>query len=490
MMMRSQLNQSHFRNLCICVWMGGLCLFSTAMPSVANAAERPRILVTTDGEIDDECSMVRFLLYANEFDIEGIVTSSSQYHWQGFEWAGDGWIEPYLNAYTDVYPNLVQHDDRFPTPEFLRSITKLGNVKAEGEMEEVTEGSQLIVKVLLDDTDSRPIWLQAWGGTNTIARALKTIEEEHPDRMAEVAAKIRLYCIFEQDATYQDYILPHWGKYQMTTIISDQFEAIAYRWKKIQPPAQHKYFAAPWMKKNILNDHGPLCSLYKSHQAGEEGFSEGDFRSEGDSPAFLHNVVTGLRSQESPDWGGWGGRFVWIRDNTWMDPAPYEGYQHPEGRYFRETCWGRLSLNAGMTSHNEPRMLEFFRPTWRWSVAQQNDWAARADWCVQPFDQANHAPEVRIDHGADLKFEAGAKVRLSAKGTSDPDGDELQYRWWQHTEADTYDGTVEISKANQQQAEFVAPSDAKGKTVHVICEVTDSGTPQMTRYQRVVVELH
>ncbi|WDQ15165.1 nucleoside hydrolase-like domain-containing protein [Rhodopirellula sp. P2] len=81
MMMRSQLNQSHFRNLCICVWMGGLCLFSTAMPNIAKAVERPRILVTTDGEIDDECSMVRFLLYANEFDIEGIVTSSSQYHW-------------------------------------------------------------------------------------------------------------------------------------------------------------------------------------------------------------------------------------------------------------------------------------------------------------------------------------------------------------------------------------------------------------------------
>jgi hypothetical protein len=41
---------------------------------------KPRIIVTSDGEIDDECSMVRFLLYANEFDVEGIVTSSSQYH--------------------------------------------------------------------------------------------------------------------------------------------------------------------------------------------------------------------------------------------------------------------------------------------------------------------------------------------------------------------------------------------------------------------------
>jgi hypothetical protein len=69
--------------------------------------EKPRIIVTSDGEIDDECSMVRFLLYANQWDIEGIVTSSSQYHWQGHNWAGDDWIEPYLNAgrYVRVYEN-------------------------------------------------------------------------------------------------------------------------------------------------------------------------------------------------------------------------------------------------------------------------------------------------------------------------------------------------------------------------------------------------
>ena len=60
---------------------------------------KPRVIVTSDGEIDDECSMVRFLLYANEWDIEGIVTSSSQYHWHGHRWAGDDWLDPYLEAY-------------------------------------------------------------------------------------------------------------------------------------------------------------------------------------------------------------------------------------------------------------------------------------------------------------------------------------------------------------------------------------------------------
>ena len=112
--------------------------------------EKPRIIVTSDGEIDDECSMVRFLLYANEWDIEGIVTSSSQYHWHGHNWAGDDWIDPYLAAYEDVYPNLIKHSKDYPSPAYLKSITFLGNVETEGEMDSITLGSQHIAKVLLD----------------------------------------------------------------------------------------------------------------------------------------------------------------------------------------------------------------------------------------------------------------------------------------------------------------------------------------------------
>lgn len=93
----------------------------------------------------------------------GIITSSSQYHWQGHKWAGDDWAFPYLDAYGKVYPNLIRHDKDYPSPDYLRERTVLGNVKAEGEMDEVTPGSELIVKVLLDETDSCPVWLQAWG---------------------------------------------------------------------------------------------------------------------------------------------------------------------------------------------------------------------------------------------------------------------------------------------------------------------------------------
>ena len=258
----------------------------TVSAAKAEASPKTRVIVTSDGEIDDQCSMVRFLLYANEWDIEGVITSSSQYHWQGHKWPGDDWIKPYLDAYAQVYPNLRKHDAGYPTPDYLRERTLLGNVKTEGEMDEVTPGSELIVKVLLDKKDDRPVWVQAWGGTNTIARALKTIEEMHPERMNEVAAKLRFFFIWEQDATYQTYIRPHWGKYGIPTIISDQFEAIAYRWKQVQPEEMQRYFEGAWMKANILENHGALCALYPAHKNGDKDFDDGIFARREIRPRF------------------------------------------------------------------------------------------------------------------------------------------------------------------------------------------------------------
>ena len=385
-------------------------------------AYKPRIIVTSDGEIDDQCSMIRFLLYANEWDIEGIITSSSQYHWQGHNWAGDDWIEPDLDAYEKVYPNLLKHEPGYPTPEYLRSITLLGNVKAEGEMEEVTAGSQLIVNVLLDETDNRPVWLQAWGGVNTIARALKTIQEEYPEKMEYVANKIRLYLIWEQDATYQDYIKPNWGMYNILTIISDQFISYFYNWKEYLPENEKSYLIGLWMNENIIKEHGPLTAEYKAHIEGaKEGFDDGDFRSEGDSPAFLHNILTGLRNMESPDYGGWGGRYVNIRNNEWLDPVLEPGYEYPQGRWYTRSAWGRERLRKKIP--NDAELTEYLKPTWRWIEALQKDFASRADWCVKSYDEANHPPVVKLANALDITAKPGSKIKLSAKGTTDPDGD-------------------------------------------------------------------
>ena len=444
----------------------------------AETSSKTRVIVTSDGEIDDECSMVRFLLYANEWDIEGIITSSSQYHWQGHKWAGDDWINPYLDAYEKVYPNLVKHDKDYPTPAYLRERTALGNVKAEGEMDEETPGSNLIVKVLLDETDNRPVWIQAWGGTNTIARALKTIEEKYPEKMDYVAGKLRFFFIWEQDSTYQSYIRPHWGKYNILTIISDQFITYFYHWKKYLPAEQQQFLVGKWMNANVIHNHGPLCSLYKAHE-------NGDFRSEGDSPAYFHVIPTGLRNEEHPDWGGWGGRYVKVRENTWLDPVEEEGYVYPEGRWYTSNAWGRTRLKKNIP--NDQMLIDYLRPTWHWIEPLQNDFAARADWCVKPYDEANHAPVVVVAHD-NMNVASGKTVKLNANGTKDPDGDKLTYKWWQYREAGSYPGDITFDSNGGVKSSFVVPDDAKkGETIHVICEVTDNGVPALTRYARVII---
>jgi hypothetical protein len=113
---------------------------------------------------------------------------------------------------------------------------------------------------------------------------------------------------------------------------------------------------------------------------------------------------------------------------------------------------------------------------------------ARAVWCVKSYAEANHPPVVKLAHPFDVKVRPGDKVSLSAKGTTDPDGDVLSYRWWQYEEPGTYRGKVRMENAGNLDASMIVPADAKpGQTIHIICEVTDNGAPPLTRYQRVIL---
>jgi hypothetical protein len=93
-----------------------------------------------------------------------------------------------------------------------------------------------------------------------------------------------------------------------------------------------------------------------------------------------------------------------------------------------------------------------------------------------------------LTHAPDLAARAGATVKLSAAGSSDPDGHSLSFRWWQYRDAGSYSRAVELKNMHEKTAAFSIPKDAaKGQTIHVICEATDSGRLPLTRYQRVVV---
>jgi len=398
---------------------------------------RPRVIATTDGEIDDRCSMVRFLLYANQWDIEGIIHSSSKFHWKGngkdvkrHNLADEVWLDEQIDLYEKIYPKLSQHAEGFPTADALRKLVYTGNVVNVGDMSQDTPGSDRIVEILLDD-EPGPVYLQAWGGTNTIARALWKIQHKHADQMEKVSQKAIIYIILDQDRTFRDYIEPNWPRLQVLGSFR-QFASIAYSWAKKIPQPEKSFFEKPWMERYILKNHGPLCAVYESNR--------GAFRSEGDSPSFMHQIVVGLRSLEHPGWGGWGGRFVQERAGG--------------------TVW-RGARDAGNLD----------KPVW---------------WCINDFDDANHPPRAKVAGPLDRTVKPGQNVTLSAQGSTDPDGDRLKYRWWQYTDVDSVKAKIEITNTTSKtRAGFVVP-DEPGKTIHVVLEVTDNGSPPLTRYQRIV----
>jgi hypothetical protein len=150
----------------------------------ALAGGRSRVIVSTDlggTDPDDLQSMVHFLLYADMFDVEGLI--SSPY--------GPGRREHILEVighYERDYASLRTHSSRYPAPDALRTITKQGAIDSSGfaGVNTPTEGSNWIVQCARRP-DPRPLYVLVWGGIDDLAQAL----HDAPD----ILPKLRVYFI-------------------------------------------------------------------------------------------------------------------------------------------------------------------------------------------------------------------------------------------------------------------------------------------------------
>lgn len=454
------------------------------LPGVdAEARERVIVLTDIENEPDDTQSMVRFLLYSNRWDVEGLVATTSVHQRDKTSSAS---IRELVSAYGTVRDNLLKHEPGFPSETYLKSIIRDGRpafgMAAVGQAMD-SPGSELIIEAV-DRDDPRPVWVIVWGGPNCLAQALwkvrATRSQEDVDRFV---ARLRVYTISDQDDS---------GPWLRKTfpalfyIASPGYHAAgAYHhstWSAISGDNFHGRFAGadfsivdnPWLDKNI-RAKGPLGALYPITK----------FLMEGDTPSFLYLIDNGLGDPEHPDWGSWGGRY------EYYTPRMRKWLIEPETRPFWTDAEDEAKgVDGRWHSGNKVTV-------WRWREAYQHDFAARLDWTIRPFAEANHPPVARLNHPERLKAKAGERVRLDARGSNDPDGNALAYEWIYYPEPSTVPISnsrtplaLTIDGADRMDAAFTAPAVAKPETIHVVLAVTDTGTPRLTRYRRVIVTVY
>lgn len=458
-----------------------LVIVSMASTSFSQTDKKTRVIVLTDIEADpdDTQSLIRFLLYSNQFDVEGIVATTSIH--QKTRVAPES-ILRVLDAYGKIHPNLIKHEQGFPTKDELTTKVKKGlaiyGMEAVGEGKD-SEGSELIIKALEKD-DDRPLWISVWGGPNTLAQALWKIKKTKSAAAAEkLYKKVRVYTISDQDDSGP------WIRKNFPSVffvVTPGYNYSKATWLGIAfplPGSNAEVVSNDWLAKNIQQGHGPLGAAYPDVAYGMEG----------DTPAFLNLISNGLNDAEHPNYGGWGGRYEhYLPKFEDSNQGPFRRENWPKDEPETRPIW--TNANDSIVSAVDKKSYVGNRETiWRWRVEFQNDFAARMMWTTKSFNEANHPPVPKLAHPENFTVKSGEQFHLNADGTTDPDGDSMSYWWFQYPEAGTYKGNVSVRpySPNLYNLPVTAPVVDSQKTIHFILKVTDKGTPALTRYRRVVV---
>lgn len=464
----------------------GLFIFLGHFSSFSTTKNRVIILTDIEADPDDTQSLVRLLLYSNQIDIRGIVATTSCWHTSEVNPES---IQKVIDAYAKVQNNLLVHESGYPAAGVLSGLIKSGlpkyGMQGVGQGMD-SEGSDWIIKVLEED-DDRPLWVSTWGGVNTLAQALHKLKQTKSEKaLKQLIAKLRVYTISDQDDSgiwirnnFPDlfYIVSPGDDYGSATWtgINSYIDGI-----------ENVTISNTWLAENIQQNHGPLGACYPDVAWGMEG----------DTPAFLSLILNGLNNPEHPEWGGWGGRYELYKPDfsktkegssiVSIAPETRPIWTNANDTYkpYQPNAYGRT------VKPSETEFTGYKVTLWRWRNDFQNDFAARMDWCVQPYNAANHAPTIVLSHPEKITVKSGDKFTLDAFDTTDPDGDSFSFLWFNYPEAGSYNELIKVDGAeNVHMANFTAPKVDETEKAHFILKITDRGQPQMSSYKRVIVTI-
>lgn len=448
-----------------------LVLMAVIGVNALQAAEndlKPRLVVCTDiapadVEPDDMESMVRLMAYADMFEIEALITSVG---WNcdpyPAEWAE--YLQRVIEAYRKDVPKLMRRSGQqefmpledenkqqyigyWPSADYVKSRAVMGSIhggiKAIGADND-SPGSELLIR-LADEDDTRPIYVAAWGGANTLAQAIWRVKQTRSaEELKKFVRKFRIYTITDQDMQYsmrmnRSYSSHMWLRREFA-------DDLQFVWDEGTWQEQCELGKRHWQQhKDNIQGRGALGGEYPTYKWGVEG----------DTPSFLYVMPNGLNNPEDPHQCGWAG--------------------------YHERGMCADSLTTAWTSWQEPVRSISVGYKQRFYPDELNDFMARMQWAAE--GKGNLNPYIVIPNDT---INITISLSLDASKSFDPDGDNLQFSWWQQPEIGKT--KVKIEQADQPIATLRIPADAKGDTIHIICEVHDDGPYHLPAYRRIIIK--
>ena len=454
---------------------GLIGLTTTSMAK--EAALKPRLVVCTDiapadVEPDDMESMVHLMVYADMFEIEALITSVG---WNcdpyPTEWAQ--YLHRVIEAYAKDVPNLMKRSGQkkflslknenacqqigyWPSAAYIMSRAVMGSIN--GGIRSVGEdndspGSELLIQ-LADEDDPRPIYVAAWGGANTLAQAIWRVKQTRSDEeVRRFVRKIRLFTITDQDMDYAHRMDRARSSHMW---LRQEFQDdLQFIWDEGAWQEQCELGKQNWAQhQQHIQTKGALGREYPNYKWGVEG----------DTPSFLYVMPHGLNDPEDPAQAGWAG--------------------------YHERGLCPDSLTTAWTSWQEPVHSISVGYIQRFYLDELIDFMARMQWADEGKGNRNPIVVVNGHKGPSslvIHAKPGETIRLDASKSKDPDGNAIQFLWWQQTEIGSI--RLAIDDAGKSVINVCIPADAAGQTLHLICEVSDQGANSLKSYQRIIIQI-